>query len=105
MPGTISSSHSCTCSRNSGSASSRDSTDATLRPYSSSSLASVVARFDDDTYLWRDAQTLQSWPCVVVSDPTALDPQMNADKRGWLFALVLGTLALAKYLLRRDLIE
>lgn len=28
----------------------------------------VVARFDDDTYLWRDAQTLQAWPAVVVSD-------------------------------------
>ena len=27
----------------------------------------LVARFDDDTYLWRCAETHEAWPAVVVS--------------------------------------
>ena len=29
----------------------------------------VIARFDDETYLWRCALTQKAWPAVVVSSP------------------------------------
>jgi hypothetical protein len=29
----------------------------------------LVARFDDDTYMWRCAATQQAWPSIVVASP------------------------------------